>query len=287
MAVHIMMTTPATRAAHLNDLEQLLFSHPEFDGIDVDYESLMATDRDNYSAFMEDLSVIVHSQNKLLTTAVHTKAGPGTWYGPQAQDYQRIGNAVDEMLIMTYDLHWATSPTFSNPPPTAGCQSTSDWMNDVAAFAISEIDDPSKIQLGLPFYGYRWKHLFENHTLNDAGVGLTAQDAQELITTHNVSPSSIYRDPNGNEPHFIIDINGTNWVCYYQDGESIETKLESLDEYDLRDYIGGIGIWRLGGETDEMWEAITQSLNNSSATVNTNFDCTINSGTNAISSTEN
>lgn len=274
-AVNAMMTTPALRSAHLNDLEQLLVSHPEFDGIDIDYESLMASDRDNYSLFMEDLAVIVHSYNKLLTTAVHTKVGTGTWYGPQAQDYQRIGNAVDEMLIMTYDLHWATSPTYNNPPPTAGCQATADWMNDVALFAITEIDDPSKIQLGLPYYGYRWKHLFENHTLADPGVGLTAQDAQNLIDNHNIAPSAINRDPNGNEPNFIVNLNGTDWICYYQDGASLATKLQALNEYQLRDYIGGIGIWRLGGETDEMWDAITQSLSGTDAIVNASFDCSV------------
>lgn len=274
-AVNTMMTNPTLRSAHINDLIQLLNNHPEFDGIDIDYESLIASDRDNYSLFMEDLAVEVHSYNKILTTAVHTKAGTGTWYGPQAQDYQRIGNAVDEMLIMTYDLHWGTSPTYNDPPPTAGCQATPDWMNDVASFAISEIDDPSKIQLGLPFYGYRWKYLFENHTLNDPGVGLTYNDAQELINTYNVPSISISREPHGKEPYFIIDINGTDWVCYYQDSLSLEYKLESLNKYDLRDYIGGIGIWRLGSENDGMWDAVMQATEGASASINTSFDCSV------------
>lgn len=274
-AVNTMMTNPSVRSAHLSDLMQLLSSHPEFDGIDIDYESLMASDRDNYSQFMEDLAALVHANGKILTTAVHTKAGTGTWYGPQAQDYQRIGNAVDEMLIMTYDLHWATSPTYNNPPLTAGCQATPDWMNDVACFAISEIDDPSKIQLGLPFYGYRWKHQFESHTLNDAGVGLTYRDAQELIDTYNIPPSSISREPNGKEPYFIVDIDGVNWICYYQDQISLAYKLESLDKYDLREYIGGIGVWRLGAESDGMWDAVVQATEGTDANVNNSFDCTI------------
>lgn len=275
ISVHNMMTSPSVRTQHISDLLQLLTDHPEFDGIDIDYESLMASDRDNYSLFMEDVATGVHGMNKILTTAVHTKAGPGTWFGPQAQDYQRIGNAVDEMLIMTYDLHWGTSPTFSNPPPTAGCQGTPDWMNDVANFAISEIDDPSKIQLGLPFYGYRWKHMFENHTLNDPGVGLVYSDAQQLISDHGIDPTTIARDPNGNEPNFIVDINGQDWICFYQDEESIEYKLTALNESDLRDYIGGIGIWRIGGEDDQMWEAVTQGVDLVPAVINSSIDCSV------------
>jgi spore germination protein YaaH len=274
-AVHTMMTTPSLKTAHISDLISVLNDKPAFSGIDIDYESLMATDRNNYSTFMEDLAVEVHANGKIITTAVHTKVGPGTWYGPQAQDFERLGNAVDEILFMTYDLHWATSPTFTNPPPTAGCQSTPDWMNDVAMFGISEIDDPSKIQLGIPFYGYRWKYLFENHDLNDAGVGLTYKDAQALIQEYNIPASSINREANGNEPYFNVDIDGTDWVCYFQDEISLEYKLTALDEHNLRDYIGGIGIWRLGGESDEMWNAVMTSTQNVNATINTSQDCSL------------
>jgi spore germination protein len=269
-AVHGMLSSPALRTQHLNDLISLLEDHPAFDGIDIDYESLLASERENYAQFMEDLADLVHAENKLLTTAVHTKIGTGTWYGPQAQDYQRIGNAVDEITLMTYDLHWATSPTYNNPPPTAGCQATPDWMNDVAFFAVSEINNPSKIQIGLPFYGYRWKLGFENHTLQDPGVGLTYADAQELIDAYN--PTSIVRENNGKEQNFVVNINGTAWTCYFQDSTSIAYKLAALVENDLKDYIGGIAVWRLGGEDPSMWNATMQAVYGLNATIQ-NVDC--------------
>lgn len=276
LAVHNMMIDPTLKSNHIQDIKQVLIDKPLLAGIDVDYESLMASDRELYAEFMEDLSLEIHSIGKLLTTAVHTKVGPGTWYGPQAQDYERIGNAVDEMLLMTYDLHWATSPTYTDPPPTAGCQATPDWMNDVAFFAVSEIDDPSKIQLGIPFYGYRWKYMFEAHDLDDPGIGLTFKDAMDLIEEYNVLPSSIYRESNGNEPNFMVNILGQDWICYFQDSASIAFKLNSLNEYDLRDYIGGVGIWRLGGESDGMWRALVSQVKGTEAIINTEFDCSTN-----------
>ena len=280
IAVHNMMVNPTLRANHINDIVAVMLDKSAYAGIDIDYESLMATDRDNYSAFMEDLAEAVHAEDKILTTAVHTKVGPGTWYGPQAQDFERLGNAVDEILLMTYDLHWATSPTFADPPPTAGCQATPDWMNDVAFFGISEIEDPSKIQLGLPYYGYRWKHLFENHTLEDPGVGLTYEDAQNLIEEHGITPAMINREANGNEPYFVVEIEGVDWVCYYQDDEALNYKLNALYENDLKDYIGGIGIWRLGGENDAMWNTITNHTKGSPAIIDNTIDCS------AVSSSE-
>lgn len=280
-AVHTMMVNASLKTQHISDLHQRLTAHPEFAGIDVDYESLLAADRDNYSLFMEELAQDVHGLGKILTTAVHTKVGSGTWYGPQAQDYERLGNAVDELLLMTYDLHWATSPTYNDPPPTAGCQSTPDWMNDVAAFAISEIDDPSKIQLGLPFYGYRWKQGFEMHTLNDPGVGLTYADAQALIEQYGITPAMIQRESHGYEPNFTVNIDGINWVCYYQDSASLDYKLSALVEHDLKDYIGGVGIWRLGQENDGMWRAVVQRVKGSQAIIE-NVVCSDQLGTQTI-----
>lgn len=270
--VHAMMSNPTKRAQHLADIIQLLNDHPTFDGIDVDYESLQPEDREPYASFMEDLSTLVHAENKILTTAVHTKIGPGTWYGPQAQDYERIGNAVDEFMIMTYDLHWATSPTYNNPPPTAGCQSTPDWINDIAFFAVSEIIDPSKIQIGLPFYGYRWKAGFENHTIEDPGVGLVFGDAKILMEQNNLTFNDLSRENNGKEPYFYASIDGEEWVCYFQDSLSIDYKLSSLYEHDLIDYIGGVGIWRIGGEDDQLWNALSYKLDGQLAQIGT-IDC--------------
>jgi spore germination protein len=268
--VHNMMTNPQKRASHLAEIVDVLERFPLLAGIDVDYESLFSADRNNYSLFMEDLADLVHAKNKILTTAVHTKVGPGTWYGPQAQDYERIGNAVDEILLMTYDLHWATSPTFTNAPPTAGCQSTPDWIQDIAFFAVSEIDDPSKIQIGMPFYGYRWKYGFENHTLTDPGVGLTYQDAMQLMSQYDYH--SLQRESNGQELNFVVDIDGVDWVCYYQDSTSIAYKLEGLLKHDLRDYIGGVGVWRLGSEDDQLWDALIYHTKGNTALIG-DMDC--------------
>jgi len=98
-------------------------------------------------------------------------------------------------------------------------------------------------------------------------VGLTAEDAQDLIDQYNVTPGDISRDANGNEPNFMVNIDGTDWTCFYQDGAALTHKLQALTEYDLIDYIGGVGIWRLGGEDDGIWEAVTQSVTGSSAVV--------------------
>ena len=75
-------------------------------------------------------------------------------------------------------------------------------INDIAFFAVSEIIDPSKIQIGLPFYGYRWKSGFEKF----------GDDWQVSVNR-------------------IIDINGDrekDWILY--DHPDLKTKKNDLTQ---------------------------------------------------------
>ena len=51
------------------------------------------------------------------------------WSGPQAQDWQRLGAAVDFFKIMTYDFHYSTS----EPGPIAPLA----WVDEVLDFAAT------------------------------------------------------------------------------------------------------------------------------------------------------
>ena len=96
---------PARRAQHIDAILALVMEN-DFDGIDIDYESLYPEDRDNFSLFIEELAAALHAEDKLLSMAVHAKTEePGNWGGPQAQDWVRLGAAVDEFKIMVYDYH--------------------------------------------------------------------------------------------------------------------------------------------------------------------------------------
>ncbi|MEA3340204.1 MAG: glycosyl hydrolase family 18 protein, partial [Chloroflexota bacterium] len=108
--VSLMLHDPARRAAHVNTLVNETLTYG-YDGIDVDYESLNGSaDRDAFSLFIEELAAALHARGKLLSVTVHPKTRePGSWDGPQAQDWARIGAAADRFRVMTYGYHWGTS----------------------------------------------------------------------------------------------------------------------------------------------------------------------------------
>jgi spore germination protein len=242
--VSTMIHDPARRAAHVTTLVSETLTYG-YDGIDIDYESLDGLDdRDAFSLFIEELATALHAHGKLLTIAVHPKTSePGSWDGPRAQDWARIGAAVDRFRVMTYSYHWSTS----EPGPIAPLW----WMEDVIGFATS-IVAPSRVYVGLHFYGQDW--------VGTSASSRVWEDVQALVDAYGAVPQWQEADARGRavaEPWFTYtDSLGQPHEVWYADGASVTARLGLVRQYGL----GGVAIWRLGGEDPANWSAIAAVL---------------------------
>ncbi len=242
--VSAMLHDPARRAAHVNALVNETLTY-NYDGVDVDYESLNGlADRDAFSLFVEELAAALHAHGKLLSVTVHPKTDePGSWEGPQAQDWTRVGAAADRFRVMTYGYHWPTS----DPGPIAPLW----WMEDVMDFAVSVVP-PNRIYLGIHFYGHDWA--------GGTSSNLTWESARALMTTHGAIPQ--WKTASGwgravSEPWFTYtDDAGRAHEVWYADEASISARLRLVEQYGL----GGVAVWRLGGEDQANWSAIGDVL---------------------------
>jgi len=197
------------------------------DGLDVDYELLEAKDRAAFSAFVTGLSLAAHARGLLVGIAVHPKdSEPGSWDGPQAQDYAALGRAVDYFHVMTYDYHWQTSEAGSLAPP--------DWVRKVMAFAAAEVPK-AKLEMGLNSYGYDWQ--------GKKGVTMTWPEWAKLAAAGNPA----YRDPMTRE--LIMRTQGHE--IWYPDAEAYMPKIKAAKELGL---LGG-AMWVLGQEDPAFWAA--------------------------------
>ncbi len=234
-AVAAIIHDPARRAQHVQDLVALVTANG-FDGLDLDYESLNPEDRDDFSLFVEELAAALHARDKLLSIAVHPKTEePGTWNGPQAQDYARLGAAVDEFKIMTYDYHWSTSE--------AGPIAPLDWVDQVLAYAATVVP-PEKTYLGVPFYGYDWT--------GSTGEPLNWRQATKLASQNN---AELQRDASSGEAWFTYG-DGRHTV-YFNDAETLRQRLQAA--FERHPALAGVAIWALGGEDPENWTIISQA----------------------------
>jgi hypothetical protein len=139
-----MLHSPALMARQVAAIVALVQRH-DYAGVDIDYENLHAGDRQAFSTFVRDLAAAPHAHGKLLPVAVFAKtSNAGTDPRNVAQDYAAIGRVADQVRLMGYDYHWATSP----PGPIAPVG----WIRAVLRYAKTQIP-ASKIILGIPLYG--------------------------------------------------------------------------------------------------------------------------------------
>jgi spore germination protein YaaH len=234
------LSDPYIRARHVQNIVDEVLAR-NYDGIDIDYEALPASMRPAFSAFIIELSAALHAHGKLLTVAVHAKdcdyCGLGGF-----QDWSVIGQHADRVRIMTYDYHWRGG----GPGPVAPLY----WVEDVAEYARSVID-PSKVFIGVPFYGYDWPP-------GGTATGLPWADIEDLIEAQDLEVNLLERDARGrvDESWFRYASSEGYREVWYMTDLGLEAKLELVQRMDL----AGIAIWRIGYEKPEYWEVIRRKL---------------------------
>ncbi len=230
--VETMLSTASNRTAHVNTLLNLVLNKG-YDGIDVDYENLKAGDRTNFTSFIQQLASTFHAKGKRVEVCVYGKTSePGTWDGPQAENYAALGAAADRINIMTYDYHWNTSP--------AGPIAPVSWVDQVAAFAAQSIT-PSKVALGMNLYGYDW-----------VGSNGDSQMWNVLEGRRTSYGATKNWDATNDESWFKYTASGVSHTVWYGDNRSVASRLPIVDKYNL----SGPVFWHVGGEDPAVWTVV-------------------------------
>lgn len=195
-------------------------------GVNIDFESVAAEDRDYYSDFLRRLSERLKSGGYLLTVAVPPKVSEDVpWL--LGYDYGAIGSVVDFVFIMAYDFHEAQSA----PGPVAPIRS----VRQTIEFALLNIDR-NKILLGVPLYGYDWPLAASPQTV---GTAISVSNAVELAMRYQVP---IRYSQEAESPYFrYVDESGQNHIVWFEDPRSMSVKLLLVHEYRLK----GLGAWQL------------------------------------------
>ena len=212
------------RASNISSIVNLTVNKG-YDGIDLDYENLLAADRNAFSLFVRDLAAALHAQGKTLSVNVYGKTSePGSWNGPQAQDLAALGSSADSLRFMTYEYHWSTS--------AAGPIAPLYWVDAVLAFAVTQIP-ASKVIHGLPMWGYDW-------------VGMQAVDRTygDIVSLINQVGATVNWDSGSQTPWFTYYAGNVKHEVWFENQYSIDAKLTSS----LKNDVGGVFFWRMGGE---------------------------------------
>lgn len=207
----------------------------EMSGINLDLENVPAKDRNALTEFVKQLSNELRANGLKVTMAVPAKTNDdpaNTWSA--AYDYAKLGEYVDQLIIMAYDQHYRSGPA----GPIASVQ----WIEEVIQYTLSQVP-AAKVVLGIPNYGYDWPK---------AGIaeGLTYNQTMRLAASEG---ANIQWHSDHKVPYFSY---GNEHEVWFENKYSIRYKLELADEYNLQ----GIALWRLGQEDPGIWQVINDAF---------------------------
>jgi spore germination protein YaaH len=228
---------PTLRAQHVAAIVALV-QREHYAGIDIDYEDLRASDKNAFTAFITQLAGALHAKGKVLSVDLFAKTDhQGYAQRNLAQDYHAIGQVADQVRLMGYDYHWATSA----PGPIAPIG----WIRAVLRYAKTQIP-ASKIILGVPLYGYDW---VGNH-----GTPVSWLQVFRLLNQYRIRPYFNYASQS---PWFTYtDPAGRQHVVWFENAPSTEAKFKAARSAG----IGGVYLWVYGYEDTSIWNALRRSL---------------------------
>jgi len=203
-----------------------------FDGIDLDYEMINISERDNFLQFLRDLKTELQRKRKILSVTVFPQWEDATYTDHQetrvVQDYMEIGEIANEVRIMAYDYTLQSAKV-------AGPIAPLPWVEEILEYSTNIIPK-EKIWLGIHLYGYQWS---ENKT-----VAFTYTTTRTILNNPNIN-NIFMRDIGEGYAEFGCD-GEERCKAYYQDIQGVQMRRELAKEYE----IAGVAYWRLGGELD-------------------------------------
>lgn len=160
-AIHNVLSDKKLRKKHVAAIVSMVTTNG-FDGVDIDYEGKRASDRDNYSLFLKELSAAMakNKANKWVMCTIEARTPPADLYRTipadleYANDFKEINKYCDRVRLMTYDQQRAdlTLNTAAGKQLYAPVADVA-WVRKVVNLALKDIDK-SKLVLGVATYGY-------------------------------------------------------------------------------------------------------------------------------------
>ncbi len=200
----------------------------KFQGVDIDFEYVLPEDRIPYAEFVADVRNFLSPYGYHVSVALAPKTSDnqsGLLY--EGHDYGLLGEAADSVLLMTYEWGYTYGPPMAVAPINQ--------VRRVVEYAVSRIE-PSKIDLGIPNYGYDWTLPYVRG--NSRARTVSNLEAVQLAIDAGVS---IEFDETVMSPHFRYEKEGQTHEVWFEDVRSYREKFALIPTYSLR----GMGYWQI------------------------------------------
>ncbi|GMK42131.1 hypothetical protein PCCS19_51900 [Paenibacillus sp. CCS19] len=233
----------ATAETRFKMIQQILAFAQLYDlqGINVDFENVNVSDKENLVQFIRELTPLLHEQGLVVSIDVTPKSTSPTW--SMFLDRVALGKTVDYMMLMAYDEHWASSPT-------AGSVASLPWTEQSLTRILNEDNvPPQKIVLAMPLYTRLWTE--KDGKVSSKAIGM--EKVATIIKEQKLTPK-------------LDEATGQNYVEYEEDGArqriwiedevSLQARIAIAHQYGL----AGVATWQRAFQGGDVWTTINNAL---------------------------
>ena len=256
-SIEQIVSNPQSSKTAIQEIKKLIGDY-ELDGIDLNFEYFSESDfptMGHLNKFLTDLRTEVKKDYPEAILSFDVNAT--VIYTHEAYDMVKIGEQMDQIIIMGYDYSRPNSPIAGPIAPlyeSGGKPSVSRSIQSVIGRVPKE-----KIILAIPLYGLEWQTYtgdYGSNTVPNTGAIATYQRVRDLIK--NRDDVSIQYGDITKSPWLIYKQNGQIKQIHYEDEKSLLEKIDTVYEKD----IAGIALWALGyeGEYIEPWQIIKEHV---------------------------
>lgn len=200
----------------------------DFQGVDIDFEYIRPEDRIPFVDFVADMRNLLSPYGYHVSVALAPKTSDtqaGLLYA--GKDYGLLGEAADSVLLMTYEWGYTYGPPMAVAPVNK--------VRQVVEYAVTRIP-PSRIDLGVPNYGYDWTLPFVKGASKAVTIGNV-----EAVQIAIAQGASILFDETSQAPYFTYQKDGLTHEAWFEDVRSLSAKFALVKEYQLR----GMSYWQI------------------------------------------
>ena len=207
-------------------------------GINIDFEHTKIDDRDYITDFVREFRQAA-GEEFIITVDVTPQISADVTKEPY--DRKALAEIADYMVVMAYDQHWGSSDK-------AGSVAQYKWVEGSINVLFRNIPN-KKMILGVPLYTRIWKE--DGGKVTSKTISM--DEVARIIASKGLKP---VWDKESQQNYIEYQENGADYKIWIEDANSLEKKVSLVNKYNL----AGVGSWRLGFETSNIWDVISKEL---------------------------
>lgn len=217
------------------------------DGLNIDFEKVPRENGEDFIQFLRELSVKCRNNGIILSVDNYVPTEYTAYYNRAEQ-----AKVVDYIVVMAYDEHYAGSEE-------AGSVSSIGFVQGGIDNTIKEVPKEQVI-IAIPFYTRLWEETTRKSgtkELSSSAYGM--QSAMNLIKDNDAKPKW-----DETLKQYYAEYKGTNdegeqvdYKIWLEDDKSIEAKMKAISDAET----AGVAEWKLGIESDSVWDIILKYVN--------------------------